>query len=81
MKKLKQKRKTCVKNVRSSRCKNCSKKDKKLDKLLKKMAFVSHFLSIYRSARALGWFEGLPTFKENACAALKILYEFIKKIL
>lgn len=70
MKKLKRKHKPCAKNVRFSKA---SMEDSS-SKFLKVLTFFSRILSIYKSARELGWLDGLPALMEKISAVIRTLY-------
>lgn len=79
--KLKCKSKSCAKNVCPKYCQDCCLKSKKDNKLMRVLAICSHALSIYRTAKALGWLDSLAMFKEPISAALKFIYYLLLKFM
>ncbi len=80
-KKLKRKHNTYAKSVHVSCVDRLGKKGKNEFNLLKIMQFFSCLLSMYRSARELGWFEHLPALVEKLGVVLKYISLVFKKFI
>ena len=81
MKKLKRKRITRAKNTGRSSSRTMVNGFLFSDNQLKTMALTASLLSIYRSAKELGWLHSLTVLWEKLSTVLNLLYEFINKIL
>ncbi|MFK3662103.1 hypothetical protein ACI2I2_16565 [Scandinavium sp. NPDC088450] len=81
MKKLKRKRTTCAKTAGCSNSRAIEKKFLFSDNQLRTLGLTASLISIYRSAKELGWFENLPVIWEILGTEFTIFYHFIDKFL